>query len=159
MEGKKDSREGGQEEAFIPSAVTGDWLAMQSSLFSGDIKVWKGLKMWLRGIQSRCQGRSVTSTPTKTPAIERTSWHTTSCEPSNGKCFGSASRYQGSFFRSMRAISFLFLFLPFPKKFNANQSRMLNQFKMVCQLELSICLPIYCICLSAILCIFVKISY
>lgn len=39
VEGKKDSREGGQGEAFIPSAVTGDRLAMQSSLFSGDIKV------------------------------------------------------------------------------------------------------------------------
>lgn len=34
-----------------------------------------------------------------------------------------------------------------------------NQSKMVCQLELCVCLPIYCICLSTVLHIFVKISY
>lgn len=34
-----------------------------------------------------------------------------------------------------------------------------NQSKMACQLELSVCLPIYCICLSTVLHIFVKISY
>lgn len=34
-----------------------------------------------------------------------------------------------------------------------------NQSKMVCQLELSVCLPIYCICLSTVLHISVKISY
>lgn len=83
----------GAGEAVIPSASPGDWLTVQSSIFSGDMLVWKGPKMWLRGIQSRCQGRSVASTPTKTPALWRTSWHTTPCEPSNDKCFGSASQY------------------------------------------------------------------
>lgn len=34
-----------------------------------------------------------------------------------------------------------------------------NPSKMACQLELSVCLPIYCICLSTVLHIFVKISY
>lgn len=34
-----------------------------------------------------------------------------------------------------------------------------NQSKMGCQLELSVCLPIYCICLSTVLHIFAKISY
>lgn len=117
MEGKKDSREGGQGEAFIPSALPGDWLTMQSSFFSGDIQVWKGLKMWLRGIQSRCQGRRVTSTPTKTPAIGRTCWHTISCEPSNDKRFGSVSRYPFSevtrgHFPQVWGQSHFFFFLP-----------------------------------------------
>lgn len=63
---------------------------------------------------------------------------------------------KGSLFQSIRAISFFF---SLPKKFNANQSRMPNQSKMGCQLELSVCLPIYCICLSTVLHIFAKISY
>lgn len=76
----------GAGEAVIPSALPGiDWLCSPVSS-PETCEFERGPKMWLRGIQSRCQGRSVTSTPTKTPAIGRTSWHTTPCEPSNDKC-------------------------------------------------------------------------
>lgn len=107
--------------------------------------------------------RNITSTPGKTPTIGKDYLaHDIMYLTTNALGLPLGTQFQkspGVIFPKYWGNLISFSFFPFPKKFNANQSRILNQFKMVCQLELSICLSIYYICLSTILCIFVKISY
>ena len=162
--GRKTAGKGGRGEAFIPSALPRVWLTMQPSLFS-DVQVWKGLETCLRRTQSRCQGGSICihthQGPCHWKGLLGTLHHVGHLMPnalwSASQC--PISEVIRGRFPKVWGQHFFFFFSSFHKKFNANQSRMPNQFKMACQLELSICLPIYCICLSTILCIFVKISY